>query len=89
MRLHETVSELAERLDIPEETVSGACRITLSGRGRAVIEYHRGLLGYEEHRVEVNTGVGRVRVLGSELRLRAMDRETLIVCGKISGVEYE
>ncbi len=31
---------------------------------------------------------GRVRILGTELTLHAMDRDTLIVTGRIAAVEY-
>ena len=88
MPWRETAADLAEELDLPGEALGGSSRVTLTARRRAVVEYHGGLLGYTGECVEVRDGPGRVRVLGSELVLRAMDRETLIVTGRISGVEY-
>ena len=58
------------------------------GKCKAVVEHHGGLRGYADDHVEVGDGPGRVRILGSGLVLRAMDRDTLIVTGRISGVEY-
>lgn len=88
MKLRETVADLAEELELPGEVLSASCRVTLTARRRAVVEYHSGLRGYSGECVEVSDGPGRVRILGSELVLRAMDRETLIITGRISGVEY-
>ena len=86
MTWRETAADLAEELELPGEALGA--RVTLTARRRAVVEYHGGLRGYTAECVEVSDGPGRVRVLGSELVLRAMDRETLIVTGRISGVEY-
>lgn len=88
MKFRDSVADLAERMDLPPEA-AGAVRVTVQGRRRVVVEYHRGLLGYSEEAVEVSGGPVRVRILGSGLQLRAMDRETLIVSGRIAAVEYE
>ena len=87
MKLRDTVADLADSLELPEEAVSDAMRVTLIGRRRAVVEHHRGL-GYDAQSVEVSAAAGRVRILGAELTLHAMDRDTLIVTGRIAAVEY-
>ena len=72
MKIRDTVADLADSLELPEEAVS----------------HHRGLLGYDAQSVEVSAAAGRVRILGAELTLHAMDRDTLIVTGRIAAVEY-
>ncbi|MBQ3276788.1 MAG: YabP/YqfC family sporulation protein [Oscillospiraceae bacterium] len=86
MKLRETVADLAETLELPGEALG--VRVTLTARRRAVVEYHGGLRGYSGECVEVCDGPGRLRILGSGLTLLAMDRETLVVSGRISAVEY-
>ena len=54
MKLRDTVADLADSLELPEEAVSDAMRVTLIGRRRAVVEHHRGLLGYDAQSVEVS-----------------------------------
>ena len=88
MAWRETAADLAEEMDLPGEALGGSSRVTLTARRRAVVEYHRGLLGYTAESVEVSAGAERVRILGGGLTLRAMDDRTLIVTGRISGVEY-
>jgi len=87
MKLRQTVADLAQSL--PPETVGSAMRVTVSGRRQVMVEYHHGLLGYTREVVEVSGGKSRLRILGSELQLRAMDRETLIIRGRIASLEYE
>ena len=88
MKLRQSVADMAQSL-LPPETVGAALRVTVSGRRQVMVEYHRGLIGYTREIVEVSGGASRLRILGSELRLRAMDRETLIVSGRIASLEYE
>ena len=80
--------DLAERLEFPPEAVSGAVKVTVWDRRQAAVEHHRGLLGYSREAVEINAGRTRVRILGTALELRAMDRETVVVTGNITAVEY-
>ena len=89
MKGRETVADLALLMDLPQECLTDAARVTLYGRRQAAIEHHRGLLGYTPDAVEVSLGRGKVRLLGSELEVRAMDGETLLIAGHISAVEYE
>lgn len=89
MKLHQTVADFAQSLPLPPEAVGTALRVTVSGRRQVMVEYHKGLLGYTRETVEVSSGTTRLKILGSELELRAMDRETLIITGRIAALEYE
>lgn len=83
------LEKLSERFDLPAEAVTGAARVTLSGRWQVLVEHHKGLLSYSERAVEINCGALRYRVLGDGLLLRAMTAETLLVTGTIFSVETE
>ena len=88
LKLRDTVADMAEALELPAETVPGAVKITLTGRRRALVEHHGGLLGYSGDCVEVGAGSGRVRIIGRELSLGAMDGDALLIRGTITAVEY-
>lgn len=89
MKYKDTVEDLAEALDVPGEAMTGAVRIVLTGRRRAMVEHHRGLLGYTAESVEVSAPPGRIRFLGRELELRAMDADALLITGTLTAVEYD
>lgn len=80
--------DIAERLDLPAEA-AGLLKVTVMGRGRALIEQHRGLAGYTRERIEVLGGRTRLVINGEGLELAAMDREALLVTGRILSVEFE
>ncbi len=89
MKLRDTVADLAEAMELPGEALSVGLKITLTGRSRAVVEHHRGLLGYTQQSVELRGAGGGVRLLGRDLTLRAMDAETVLITGLLTAVEYD
>lgn len=88
MKLRDTVADLADSLELPEEAVSDAMRVTLIGRAarRGGASPRTARIRRAERRGERRRR--RVRILGAELTLHAMDRDTLIVTGRIAAVEY-
>ncbi len=88
MKIRDTEANLSDALGLPPEALTNAAKITLFGRRKALVEHHKGLLGYTTESVEVGLHRDRVRVLGSALELRAMDAETLLITGRITAVEY-
>ena len=89
MKYKDAVEDLAEALDLPGEAMTGAVRIVLTGRRRAMVKHHRGLLGYTAESVEVSAPPGRIRFLGRDLELRAMDADALLITGTLTAVEYD
>lgn len=78
--------DIASRLDIPAGA-AGIVKVTLLGSRRALVEDHRGLVSYSRERIEINGGAHTVRIDGEGLELEAMDREALLVTGRILSVE--
>lgn len=88
MKWRELPEETAEKFDLPADAVAGVPKITITGKARVLVENHKGLLGYEEELVEVNGGRIRILVHGTDLELRAMNRNDLVVTGQIMSVEF-
>ena len=81
--------ELADRLELPEDALLGAAKLTVTAGRRALIENHRGILEYGSERVVVCTGRGSISLGGSGVRLVAMNKNELLVSGKLQSVEWE
>lgn len=80
--------EIAERFDLPAET-AGTIKLTIVGRRRLLVENHRGILEYAGDHIVVSGGKIRVKIVGGELELCAMDRDALLVTGLIASLELE
>ena len=81
--------DLAERLELPEELLPGAGRLTVSAGRRVVIEGARGILEYSADCVTVSFGRQKLRLRGDALLLRAMSGRALLVTGRIRTAEWE
>ena len=79
-RLSDIPLEIAERLDLPAETVTG--------RRRALVENHCGLLEYSHECIVVDGGRVRVCIRGTNLQLVAMDSTALLISGTIACAEF-
>ena len=82
-RLSDIPLEIAERLDLPAESVAG-----VPGRRRALVENHCGLLEYSHECIVVDGGRVRVCIRGTNLQLVAMDSTALLISGTIACAEF-
>lgn len=81
--------ELTERLELPEEALLGAAKLTVTGGRRALVENHKGVLEYGEERIVISAGRGRINISGAGLGIEAMNRRELLIKGRIQSVEWE
>ena len=87
--IKELPQELTERLELPQEALLGAAKLTVTGGRRALVENHRGVLEYGEERIVVSVGRGKLTVSGRGLGIEAMNRRELLIRGRIQSVEWE
>ena len=84
----EVLPALAERLELPEEALSGAAKLTVTADRRSLIENHHGILAYSPDCVVVSLGGRQLSLYGSELRIRAMNRKEVLVCGELQDISW-
>ena len=90
LKKHYAAAEmLAERLELPEDALLGAARVTVTGGKTLLVENHRGILEYGTERLRIAVLGGQLAISGSALSLAAMNGEELLVRGKIITVEWE
>lgn len=90
LKKHEVLlGDLAARLELPEEAVSGAAKVTVFAGKRALIENHRGVLEFVPERVVVATAGGKLILSGSRLSIQCMGGRDLLVCGYLQHAEWE
>ena len=87
-KLRELPYELADKLELPEDVLLGSAKLTVTGGRSAVIENHRGVLEYPAERIVVAVPRGKVSLDGTGLRLKAMNKNELLVGGRIRNIEW-
>lgn len=79
----------ASRLfDLPADALAGVPRVEIIGDGELRMGPHRGILAYGRSEIHISGGSVVVLVRGSDLELRAMTPEELLVTGTITAVEF-
>ena len=85
MKVFETA---LERFGLPEDALSGS-RVIISGDKHLSIENHRGLLEYSDEMILVSLFKGRLCIRGRGLTIAAMERKSIVIKGKIYGIDLE
>ena len=89
MKQRRVLMELSERLELPQEALAGAAKLTVTAGKRVLIENHQGLLEYGEEQIVVSTGTQTLSILGARLSLLAMTRQEILIEGEIQAVEWK
>ncbi len=88
-RLHNRLGKRIENaLDLPQGTLSDQPHIEINGRNELIIEGCHGILSYEEDLMELQTGVGMLRINGRQLLIHVLVDGSSKVCGQLLSVEF-
>lgn len=80
--------DLANRLELPEEAVAGAAKVTVTAGRKALIENHRGIMEYGPEKIVIGTERGKLSLSGSALRIMAMNQNDLLIGGDLQYAEW-
>lgn len=80
---------LADRLELPSDALAGTAKLTLNGRRRVLIENHSGIITYEDTVIAVDCGGMKTVIRGDGLSLGAMDKQDMLITGRILSIEFE
>lgn len=82
-----TAENLAERF-IPAELMQ-AERVSITGAEYMLVENHRGILEYGSECIIIAVQNGKITISGTGLSLGGMNRDELVIKGRIQTVEWE
>lgn len=80
---------LSDRMDLPADAFAGAAKLTLNGRRHLLIENHRGISKYGDREIVIDCGSMKTHICGDELNLTAMDKNDMLITGRILSIELE
>ena len=80
---------IAERMDLPGESLPMQSVVEILGCSRVLIENHQGVTEYGPERIGVRMRHGTIGIVGKELRLCRMEGCQLVIMGHIEGIQME
>lgn len=77
-----------EMLELPKEIVLDMPKLTMLGNGDLIIENYKGIVQYDEGIIRVNTTSGIIKVTGTNLYIKEITAENIMLYGNIAGLEF-
>lgn len=75
---------------LPEDALTGAARITLSGKTAALIEGQHGVVEMSEKQIRLKSKGGIICIRGRNLKIRELSLDAAVIQGdEIDSVSYE
>lgn len=81
-------SALSRWLDLPEDVTLDLPRLRLVGDLQLLVENHLGVRSFHEDEAVVGTKIGDLQIFGQDLRVGAVDRDAIVITGRIEGLRY-
>ena len=68
-------------------TLLGSYKYSVFGGHTVVVEGHKGIADYTTERVSLTLHKAQLQIVGSNLRIKCLEKQFAVVCGKIQSVE--
>lgn len=78
--------KILSEADFPGEILTGAPIVEIKGSTEAVVIRHRGIIRYDEDEIWAASSIGAIQIRGSKLNVVCMNRERIVVRGRIDSV---
>ncbi len=80
---------IADFFDIPKDIVLNLPRIVIIGQLQIYIENHSGIKEFKDNYVKISIPQGELEIKGSNLIIRNIYSEDLMIDGEISSIEFK
>lgn len=84
--IRKTVSRI---LELPQDLDPHLVQITWVGRSSLLIEQHRGIIGFEPHRIRLLSEQGTLCVTGNDMQLCELSQSRAFLEGDLIGISFE
>ena len=79
----------ARIFEFPPSAVAGGVNVKIYRDMGCTVDRFGEILAYSEELIRLNTELGILRIEGTDLMIREMDGETLMITGLVRGAVYE
>ena len=87
-KVDEIKSNISEIFELPKDIVMDLPKISVIGNIQVIISNHKGIIEYSKEILRINTNSGIIKITGSEMYLRTILTEEIIVAGIIDKIEF-
>ena len=88
-KLTAAAQELTDRLDLGEDLVFASAKLTVIAGSKILVENHRGIIEYGAERIVIAINRGKLCLSGDRFTIDAMNKNELLISGKLQCVDWE
>ncbi len=81
-------NKIFDILDLPGEIALNLPRLMMTGNKGLIVENYRGIIEFETERIRINTKTGIIKVSGSNLVIKEITSEDILIRGEIHLIEF-
>jgi len=81
--------KLTSALELPKDVMLGLPGVAMTGDEEIMVTNHKGLLEYSGGCVRLSTVLGIMKIFGTNLVLKEITAESVMIAGKIQSVAWE
>ena len=87
-RLEKMKSAVSDIFELPKEIMLNLPKISMIGNNQMLVENHKGVIEYTPQRIRVNSSIGVIRIQGSEMNLKNIAADDIMIIGEIKIIEF-
>lgn len=88
-KLAAVAQELTDRLALSEDLVFASAKLTVIAGSKILVENHRGIMEYGTERIVIGINRGKLCLSGRDFTIDAMNKNELLISGKLQCVDWE
>lgn len=88
-KLTAAAQELTDRLALSEDLVFASAKLTVIAGSKILVENHKGIIEYGAQRIVIAINRGKLCFSGSGFTIDAMNKNELLISGKLQCVDWE
>ena len=87
-RIDEIKSNVSDVFELPKDIIMDLPKITMIGNIQVFVTNHKGLIEYTKNIIRINTNCGVLKITGSDMYIKTIITEEIIIFGTIEGFEF-
>jgi sporulation protein YqfC len=80
--------QLSDTFRLPDDVLMDTPVVKIVSNNEVLIENHKGIFEYTNSFLKINSSIGFIRITGKSLYIKEIDKDAILICGKIDSLEY-
>jgi sporulation protein YqfC len=80
--------QLSDTFRFPDDVLMDSPIVKIIANNEVLIENHKGICEYTNSFLKIYSSIGLICITGKALYIKEIDKDVILICGKINSLEY-